>query len=283
MLSHVNRFRQALNDTLLHRAEGSAFDRLCAAYGFPRPPIIMQEHWRDACISGVFSARGTPGPIFRFLESALGQWIEECSTFTCLALSRNLLEVPLAQSDVLSLQNRFCRIGDKLYRSSVLDGRELTFISANTTMFSAADFTPLSSYTVSFLPFDLVEQGAVYKVLIDSGIIGFPPTYLKADADEVRGTDEPFGGQLLDFDSTDNAERFGDPLGDGPHPIYLGTDDFPDVLGPAFQAMLVAGVRGVIESYKHVGGVSLYGSYRDREIYGVTSPEGPNLVEPTRG
>lgn len=283
MLSHISRFREAMDDTLIHRAGGLTFDRLAAYLGFPRPGVILQDYWRGALQASVYSARGTPGPLFLFLENVFGQWIDQCSTFTCTGLSLNLLEVPADLADNMQLQNRFCRIGDKLYRSSVLDGRDLTFINVDTTLFSKADFTALRQYEVKFLPFDIVEADAVYKVLLDRGIFTLPPTYLKTDASDVRGTGEPFGGQIMDLDSTVEGERFGFPLGDGPFPIYLAQDDFTSALGAGFTAMLVAGVRGVIEPYAHAQSTSLYGSYHQLLQYGTTDPGGPVLVEPTRG
>lgn len=284
MINPLNRVREAMHDTLLTRASGAMFDRLCALYGFRRPAIIRQEAWRQSCRSGVFAARGTAGPIFKFLEHAFSQWIEECSTIECLALSVNLLEVPSAFADNSQLENRFCRIGDKLYRSSVLDGRELTFFNVDCPMFSKADFTSLDSYTVKVLPFDIIEQGGLYKVLLDDGILNVPPTYLKEDATDTRGTGEPFGGQLMDFFSAVEGERYGDPLGAGPFPAYLATDDFTDAMGNGFIQMLVAGVRGQIIDFKHsLQDPSLYGSYHQLLSSGTTSAAGPTLITPTRG
>lgn len=283
MLSHINRIAQAANDTLLHRAEGTMFDRLCIMYGFRRPQIIKQSYWRSAVKSGVFAARGTPGVIFKFLEHAFGQWIDECSTFEMTALSSNLMEVPLAQEDNCQLENRYFRIGEKLYRSAGINGRQLTFYAVDCTMFSRADFVGLQEYTAKMLPFDVKEEGGLYKVLLDDGILNVPPTYLKQDASVVRGTGEPFGGHILDFTSAVEGERFGDQV-DGPFPAYLAVDDFTSAVGEGFIQLLVAGVRGQILDIKHCAGTpSLYGSYKQLLQTGTTSPDGPTLITPTRG
>lgn len=279
MLEPLNKITKALHDTLFTRAEGTALSRLTARYGMLRPLVIRPSNWRAACRSSVFAAKGTPGPIFKFLEHALGEWIDECSTFEALAISPNTLEITDAADWMC---NRFVRIGDTLYRSANRSGNSLYFITAQTTLFTPAAFTTLQNYTAKFLPFDIKEINCAYEVLLDDGILEFPPTYLRENA-EARG-DEPLGGHLMEFGSSTESERFGDPLGDGPFPAYLGTDDFTTAFGEAFINMLVAGVRGRIIDFKWVNGAaSVYGSIFNRTVYGTTLPEAPDLVTPTRG
>jgi len=281
MLSAISRLKEVLHDTLLTKAQGEMLDRLTDLYGFRRPAVIRQAEWRNAVLSSVFSARGTPGPMFRFLENVFGQWVQECSTFTCTALSSNLLEVPESVEGNTQLENRFCRIGDNLYRSSVLDDRELTFHAIDCALFKRADFETGDSYTVKFLPFDIVERDGEFKVLLDDGILNVPPSYLKQDASVVRASGEPFGGQILDFFSEVEAQRYGDQE-QGPFPAYLAVDDFTEALGGAFLQMLVAGVRGQILDFKHsLSDTSLYGSYRQMAESGTAQT--PVIVNPTRG
>lgn len=283
MLTPLSKIQQALKDTLFVAAEGTAFSRICGYYGMRRPLVIRPDYWRNACRSTVFSAKGTAGPIFKFLEHSFGEWIDNNSTFTGVAVSPNVIEFDSATP---AMENRFCRINGKLYRSSALlnggvDG-QLSFIYSDTTLFSAADFTGLAEYTVAFLPFEIVEHGCEYKVLLDDGILNFPPTYLRENGEE-RGTD-PLGGHILDFTSSEDTLRFADPLGDGAFPAYLGDDDFTSAFGEAFLNLLAAGVRGRIIDYKWARGVaSIYGSIYTRRVYGTTSVEPPDLITPTRG
>lgn len=282
MLSRFNKVQEALNETLFTRATGVALTRIATMYGFPRPLAISPEDWRSALRSAVFSARGTPGPIFRFLELAFQQWTRENSTFTLQGVGANSVALPLGVTS--ELEGRFCRINGELYRSSYREGSELFFYNVNTPLFKKALFEPGESYDCAFLPFDIVERDGIYRVLLDDGILGMPPTYLKQDASEVREGDEPFGGQLLDFTSDVEAERFGDPLGEGAFPAYLGSDDFTAALGEGFLNLLCIGIFGEVRNTHWANGLSsLYGSYKDRVIYGTTTPSPPDLVQPTRG
>lgn len=279
MLSPLSKIQQVMHDTLFSRSEGLAFAKVCHLFGMDRPAVIRTESWRNACKAAIYSAKGTPGPIFRFLEHTFSEWTEQCSTFTGLTLSTNLIEFDEVTAN---MENRFCRIGGKLYRSgAALDGTQLTFVTADTTLFTAADFTSLQTVEVAFLPFDIVEHGCLYKVLLDDGILGFPPTYLREDG-EVRG-DEPLGGHILDFNSIQDALRFADPLDTGAFPAYLGDDDFTSAFGESFINMLVAGVRGQIIDFMWARAASsLYGSIYNRKVYGTVTPAAPDLVTPTR-
>jgi len=273
MLSRFNRVREALNDTLITRATDVAFSRLASFYGFPRPLAISTERWRSTLRSSVFSARGTPGAVFRFVEEAFGQWADENSTFTVQGVGPNSLALPSGLD--VELEGRFCRINGELYRSTYHEGSVLYFVNVNTPMFRAADFEAGVSYEAKFLPFDIVEQGGVYEVILDGGILGYPPTFLKQDP-SVTG--DALGGFILE----DGA--LGDALGDGPFPIYLGSDDFTKALGEGFENMLCAGVIGKIKGFAWTAGAaSMYGSYKDRVVYGTTAPTAPDIVTPTRG
>lgn len=281
MLTPLNKITRVLHDTLFMRAEGDSFTLVTSLFGMRRPLVINQEQWRAACRSTIYAAKGTPGPLFKFLEHTFGEWIAVCSTFSGTALSRNVIEFDEA---IPALQNRYVRINGKLYRSSAFESgtARLSFHLASSSLFSAPDFTSLQSYSCAFLPFDIIENNCEYRVLLDDGILELPPTYLREDG-EAR-EDDPLGGHLMDYTSSVETERFGDPLGVGPFPAYLGDDDFTNVFGEAFRNLLCAGIYGRILDFKWINGAaSIYGSIYNRRVYGSVSPSPPDLVTPTRG
>lgn len=279
MLRALSRVEQLFRETLLHRAKGEAFLRLCARYGFTKPKYIGEEAWRAAVIASAFNARGTPGVIFSFLETVFSEWIDELATFSAVATAVNILEIEGADAN---LESRFIRINGELHRSGSLRAgypNELRLISVNTSMFKGARLTPGETYTVKVLPFDVEEYGCVYRILIDAGILQYPSSYIREDA-SARTTD-PNGGHLLDFFSEVLGERYGNQ-DLGAYPIYLSAEEFSSLFFESLDLLLAAGVTERVAVTAWTDSPSIYGSIFNRKVYGTVSPNLPPLIVPSR-
>lgn len=63
----------ARRDTLLSKAEGSAFDSLAKLYGIPRLAAFKIKAWRKGALQVAFGARGTLGTTHAFLEGIFSE------------------------------------------------------------------------------------------------------------------------------------------------------------------------------------------------------------------
>lgn len=282
MLQPLNRIEKMLRETILNNAKGRDLTRLSEYYGFRRPHYIAEEYWRKALLKAVYSARGTPGPIFSFLEAVFGEW-SELSTYDAVAMSPNIIQFSGAST---THEGRYCRIDGKLYRTSVLRGssfpNDMVMHNVDNTLFTAANFVPNSTFKVSFLPFDVEEVGCEYRILVDNGVLNFPKYYIPTNVAENRAAGMPLGGHIMDFFSSDASHRRGDQI-DGPYPIYLAADEFKELFFDAMELLLAAGVHAVIKvTTWSEEDVSVYGSIFNRRVYGSVTPSIPPLVTPTR-
>lgn len=283
MLQPLNRIETWLRETFITHAKGDDLNRLSAHFGFRRPQYIGEENWRAAFRSAMYSARGTPGPIFRFLEEAFGEWSKDISTYNAIAESPNILSF---SGVTCSHEGRYVRINGDLYRSSTLRGdshpNDILFHSVDTMMFKKADFTPGATYTISFLPFDIEEYGCEYRILIDNGILNFPKYYIPTNVAEDRAEGMPLSGHIMDFFSEALGERYGDAI-EGPHPIYLSADDFTELFFDSLDLMLAAGIKeSVIVTEWCATAPDLYGSIFNRKVYGSTTLAIPDIIQPSR-
>jgi hypothetical protein len=283
MLQPLNRIETVLREILINHAKGADLNRLSAFYGFRRPQYIAEEYWRKALLKAVYSARGTPGPIFSFLEAVFGEWVDTISTYDAVAMSPNIIQFSGVNT---THEGRYCRIDGKLYRTTTLRGagypNDIVLQNMDTTLFTAANFTPSSIFKVKFLPFDVEEEGCEYRILVDNGILDFPKYYIPTNVAENRASGMPKGGHIMDFFSSDETHRRGDQV-DGPYPIYLAADEFKDLFFDAMELLLAAGVHAVIKVTTWSDeDVTVYGSIFNRRVYGSTSPSIPPLITPTR-
>ena len=281
MLSPLNRGEQVIRETLLLKAQGADFIRLCHHYGFDRPRYIDLESWRRALHQVLHSARGTPGPIFKFLEEVFSAWIQGPGRYTATASAVNII----ANSDFdCRHEARFVRINGILHRTSYLRGSsfpgELVLYPIDTTLFSKAQFTPGETLTVDFLPFDIDERDAKYRILLDGGIFTIPGSYFRENGEE-RTTD-PFGMHLMDFFSDVFTERFAN-VTDGPHPIYLDAKEFGSLFFNSLNLILAAGIIEEVQLVEWCPGTSsIYGDIVHSQRFGTASPDRPAIVTPTR-
>ncbi len=280
MLQPLNRIEVMLRETYHQLAKGSSLDRISAFFGFERPQYIAEEYWRSALKSAVFSARGTPGPIFRFLEEVFGEWTDEISTYTATALSpTNMI---FSEASCVH-EGRYVRINGDLYRTGAIRSGfpgELGIIPIGNTMFKAARFTPGESLTLDFLPFDIDERDCRYTIKIDAGVFQIPGAYFRSDGED-RETD-PFGMHLMDFFSDEFTERFAN-VTDGPHPIYLDAKEFGSLFFNSLNLILAAGIIEEVQLVEWCPGTSsIYGDIVHSQRFGTASPDRPAIVTPTR-
>ena len=71
MQNPLSQVDQAFADTLIHKAEGDAFDQLAQMYGVPRIPSIPVKYWRKALQHVALGPRGAHGSTFGFVREAL--------------------------------------------------------------------------------------------------------------------------------------------------------------------------------------------------------------------
>lgn len=279
MLRPRSRVEQVKSEILLTKATGRAFLRLASWYGFQRPAYVSETQWRKALLHVLYGARGTPQVIFAFLEAAFGEWIDQLGTFSGFATSPNVLEISGANANHTQ---RLIRVDGKLHFSTHLGNNpdEVVFASASTKQFEGASFS-LGNKEVKILPFFVQEENCKYIIYLDGSVLGVPPTYLHHMAGS-RNPGEPFGGALLDYFSSDTAERYGSQT-TGPYPTYLGTDDLTFLFFDAIKDLLVAGIISKIKLRNWAPGSDpLFGSLYNKKIFGSASPTPPAIVNPSR-
>ena len=283
MLQPLNRIETMLRETLITNAKGQDLNRLSRHLGFRRPQYIAEEYWRKALLKAVYSARGTPGPIFSFLEAVFGEWTDEISTYDAVALSPNIIQFSGANT---THEGRYLRINGKLYRTSHLRGDDhpgdIVLHAVDTTLYTAANFVPNENLVVKFLPFDVEEEGCEYRIFIDDGILNFPKYYIPTNVAEDRAVGMPKGGHIMHFFSDIAEYRRGDPI-EGPHPIYLAADEFKELFFDAMELLLAAGVHATIKVTQWSDqDATIYGSIFNRKVYGTNGTTIPPIVTPTR-
>lgn len=67
----LSQLDMAMNDTLVAKAQGAWFEKLCAMYGLPHIPGIQQKYWRKAVIASNFAKRDSLGTLFTLCREAL--------------------------------------------------------------------------------------------------------------------------------------------------------------------------------------------------------------------
>lgn len=259
-----SQLRQAVQDTLLTHAEGRRFDSLVADYGYRRPYYITRKAWRRACLSAVWGKGCAFGCFFEFLEGALSQY---STTFDASISPSNPQRLTATSSTFIANHiGRLVRLPDVgLFRiASRTSATVVELLAFGTAYWDKADWVELgieSTLQLSgceILPFVVHEptptweetglvsanaitagEPALARVYIFSDTTSStPPTYLQSDA-SARPVGQPYGGQL----QADAAE-VGDPLNNGPHPLYLiGTKIFPELRSVVERMLMPPGFR----------------------------------------
>lgn len=279
MLQPLSRLEKVKRETLITKASGRAFLRLASWYGFQRPAYVSESQWRKAILHVLYGARGTPGVVFAFLEAAFGEWIDQLGTFPAFATSPNILEITGADANYT---HRMIRVDGKMHFSTGLGSNpdEVVFSSADTNVFEGAGFS-LGAKEVKILPFLIQEENCKYIVHLDGSVLSVPPTYLHHMAGS-RNPGEPFGGALLDYFSSDTAERYGSQT-TGPYPTYLGSDDLSVLFFGVIKDLLASGIISQVKLRNwYPGGDPMFGSLYHKKIYGSASPTPPSIVNPSR-
>jgi len=269
MISTWSQLEQVWRDLLIHMAQGAAFRRLSKWHKFTYQYGLQESSWRRALLELAWGKKGTRSVTFDVLRHLFRQYD---TVFEVEVDPSNPTELVFVSSDGLTEFDR-THVGryietpwGRVWSSGpVLCGGTSTTTSSTlqlspyATQFWQAPawpFTTPTRFTVRMLPFLYYEmqRGPVNRevyptvyhpgdpCLIDvyfigSTIPGTPTTYLQ-EAGVPTPSDVPFGGNLLD----DEFQQ-GDPLGDGPHPLYLVDDRAFEAVRSQVQRTLVAGVE----------------------------------------
>ena len=182
----------ALRDTLVHRAEGTALDRLGRLFGLPRPSVILESSWRLALKAAAYGPRHTPGCIRDFLRGALTQWDTVVSVRQSAAAPQRITALsgtPFTQEHV----GRDVVIDGVTYRvigPATVGGTYLELAPMTTFEFARADwsaFPAIATTTATILPFRLEEpspnpggpgKSCLARVRLWLSLAAVPPTYL---------------------------------------------------------------------------------------------------------
>lgn len=255
-----SQLRQAVNDTLLQRAQGDVFDTLVAGYGFPRPYVIDRAAWRLACLNGVFGKAGTFGCVFSFLEEALRDF--GTAIQVTLGGVGDPTHIFSAADEFLpghaGLLIRIPDVGLFRIQETDNDGGRATLVALGTKRWNAGNVAAFDAVTVHdarILAFECAElvtgpddvpdvgEPSVLRVYLylASNVNVTPPTYMQADA-SARPVGQPFGGAMLDDASVPGSQTV------GPFPLYLvGSEVLQDVALVITRMLMPAGYRLVFQ------------------------------------
>lgn len=270
MLTHESRAELARNDTLVHRASGLALNRLSDLYGFERPEIVKEAYWQEALRKSVFGARGTLGILLSFLENMFGEFIAH-STYDMEVVDHNSLRYT-GDEAICNFEARYVKINGKHHFTSYSDGDLLHLSLTDSSYWRAPDLSDLVGETVSvsIYPYLIKEYGGIVYLIIDAGLFTIPPTYLRTDGEARQN--EPFGGHVMDFFSTNSDEAIGDQA-TGAYPAYLIVEEFFGSFFPVILNVLAAGIPLKVESRIWCEGQpSIYGSLTNFIQYGSADP-----------
>lgn len=270
MLSAWSQLDEAWRTLLVHASRGAAFRRLSRWYGFIYQHGIQEGSWRRALRELAFGKRGTKRTTFDVVRHVFRQY----DTLIQVQVDPlNPTVLTFVASDGLAAFDhahvgRYISTDYGVLWSTgpVLCGGvgPATSATLQVSPHAAADwvapewpFSVPTTITVRVLPFlyyewqpqpiDRSQADTGYysgaHCLIDVYFIGgvvplVPTTYLQADDDTLTPVGVPFGGHLLE-----DVFESGDPLGAGPHPLYLVDDAaFADIRDQV-QRTVAAGVE----------------------------------------
>lgn len=270
MLTHVSRAEQARNDTLIHKAEGLALNRLSDYYGFERPEIVKDADWQNALRAAVFGAKGTMGVLNDFLENMFAEYINY-ATYEVEVVDHSTIRYTGAEA-ICNFEARYVKINGQRHFTTYSDGDLLHLSLVDTTYWSKINLTDLVGETIEMqvLPYILEEHSGVVKLIIDAGLFVIPPTYLREDGEARQN--EPYGGHLMDLFSSNASEVYGNQV-TGAFPAYLIVEEFFGSFFPVIQNVLANSIRLEVDSRTWcVGHASIYGSITSLLNYGSVNP-----------
>lgn len=221
MLTPLPATEQALRDTLIHRAKGTALADLGQLYRMPKATILNEDPWREAMRASVFGPRGTRGNLHGFLEAALAQFN---TVYRCTVGPANPQRLTWQSGGpdggfTATQVNRLFRVvyerGSFICKSigpdfnagpAVLGYLELCSIS--TGYWTKPVFAANETISVEMLPFVWDDTGAVFYLWADMQQ-SIPPTYIQP---QVRwAATQVLGWPALDYfpypgDTEDRSE-----------------------------------------------------------------------------
>jgi hypothetical protein len=199
LLNPVSQVDQAFNDTLIRKAEDSAFDSLAEMYGVPRVEPFKIKYWRKGLQHVALGPRGAPGSTFGFVREVLREWDKsyQIQIQKGAGLDQRITWVaggPLAGFEFKDLF-RFWEIDGKVYLSN---GKTAAGASPwawiELSPFSGAHWNSCSwsldltlvtgipvNKTAIRLPFTCKAYGAQYKLYVDVPEALAPATFLQYD------------------------------------------------------------------------------------------------------
>lgn len=265
---------QAWRDTLVHAAQGRAFQRLSRLFGFLRPAGIEEGSWRRALLEIAWGKRGTNDVTFNLVRHALRQFDTEVEV-EVRPHQPNRLYFVRAEGLSAFQHSHVGRFIDTPYGVFWSDGPAMgsgindcshpfiTLADTPTHFYGAPSwsFTTYTRFKVRILPFlyyvrqpgptdprDVTSgyhAGTPCRIevfLVDTPQSLAPATYLQEDG-QPTASGVPYGGQLLEDETVS-----GDPLGDGPHPLYLVDADTLEPVRVQIERTLAAGVTIAFEA-----------------------------------
>jgi len=256
-----SQLREAINDTLLHKAEGEAFDALAARHGYPRPHYIERWAWRRRVLAAAFGRTIRFPTLQAFLEGALAQY---ATRFTATLTPANPQRVT-APSGTFAAKHagRLLRIpGVGLFKiASYTSSSQVELLPFATAYWDRADWSILGSSLIvegaEILAFEVHEPtpasdergvvtpngirpgaAALVRVMMHGGVVSAtPPTYMQ-DSGATRPVGQPKGGA-----GQENAAEEGNQT-TGPWPLYLvGTTVLREVAAVASRMLVPPGFR----------------------------------------
>jgi hypothetical protein len=267
---------QAQRDILLHSAQGDAFRTMSAWYSFVYQYGFEEGSWRRALKELAHGRRGSKRTTFDVVRHVLRQYDEVFRATIDPANPNTLTFVEcLTDSTVTAFDfthvNRFVSTSHGImwaHGPQLCDGApqtsatlslapEGTFYWQKPSTSWPAEWESGESYEIEvrLLPFtyyewqpSVVPDGNVpaqyyagQPCLIEVYVLGHlipnvPTTYLQPDG-VLTAAGVPYGGQLIVDEFTQ-----ANPLGQGPHPLYLVSQDVFETVRDQIQASLAAGV-----------------------------------------
>jgi hypothetical protein len=275
MRSLWSQFEEAWRDTLVHKAEGSAFEELTSLYGLPRPRAeIPEANWRGVLSALAYGRRGTfqdtyvaLQKAFSFLNERLEGWV---------VISQNLGVTLSGPTWEARHVNRLVSVGGRLFfTKAIFETVKMELVPISTQYWEGSlvpnneetnKLTEVSYFEV--LPFVVHERtpGRVIDFDAEGDPAGsdefskgetclvelimfvdqenlIPKTWLQdpdyaVEADVFTADGVPYGGQAL----TSEIE-IGDPSGAGPHPLYAYDNLVYSLTGRILSTSLAASVE----------------------------------------
>lgn len=225
MLQPISQIEAAFRDTLITKAEGTAFDRLARMWGWPRMGGITVAAWRKGLRSVALGPRGTPGAVHGAIDGALSGGVV---TFTVDLAVANPDRITVTAGGPFTADHvgRLVRVAGQLYYSTAFDPAFLTLATTSTSLWAGAAWAAnASGLTAEVLPYIYHDGAAPGELHLFAGALGTttPPTYLLDNGDAHPGAPRPMGGHLAP------SQFVADDPSVGPWPLYLTGDALLDL------------------------------------------------------